>query len=229
MSKSNQSENKNSYRALSEYESKKMLAEYGIPVTSEMLVQSREEAIIAAKKIGFPVVLKACSPDLMHKSEAGCVELNLTSDDDVVQAYDRIVSSVSVELEGVLVQEMISGSRELVLGLTRELQFGPCVMLGLGGVMTEIFKDTVFRVAPFNRVEAEDMIRELKSKTMLKDFRGEKAADIDTICQSLTALGKIGIDHPDISEIDINPLKIGRDGQVRAVDALVVFDSENRS
>ncbi len=233
MQKSKQSEKKSSHKALSEYESKKMLAEYGIPVTSEILAQSREQAVAAAKKIGFPVALKACSPDLMHKSEAGCVELSLTSDDDVANAYDPIsllcIRFVLGELEDILVQEMISGARELVLGLTREPQFGPCVMLGLGGVMTEIFKDTVFRVAPFDRVEAEDMLQELKSKAMLEEFRGERPADIKTICQCLISIGQIGLDHPDISEIDINPLKIDPAGRVMAVDALVVFDPENRS
>ncbi|MDA3896294.1 MAG: acetate--CoA ligase family protein [Desulfobacteraceae bacterium] len=223
-----QSESKQHLKALSEYQSKKMLAEYGIPVTEEILVQSRDQAVVAAKKIGFPVVLKACSPELMHKSEAGCVELSLTSDDDVANAYDRILSSMSGsiagELEGVLVAEMVAGARELVLGLTRESQFGPCVMLGLGGVMTEIFKDTVFRVAPFDRVEAEDMVSELKSRAMLNAFRGELPADVETICRCLIALGKIGLENPNVSEIDINPLKIGKDGRVRALDALIILN-----
>jgi succinyl-CoA synthetase beta subunit len=223
-----QSESKQHLKALSEYQSKKMLAEYGIPVTEEILVQSRDQAVVAAKKIGFPVVLKACSPELMHKSEAGCVELSLTSDDDVANAYDRILSSMSGsiagELEGVLVAEMVAGARELVLGLTRESQFGPCVMLGLGGVMTEIFKDTVFRVAPFDRVEAEDMVSELKSRAMLNAFRGELPADVETICRCLIALGKIGLENQNVSEIDINPLKIGKDGRVKAVDALIILN-----
>lgn len=226
---SNQSEIERSHRALSEYESKKMLAEYGIPVTQEILVQSKDQAVTAANEIGFPVALKACSPELIHKSDAGCVELSLTSGNDVAKAYDRILLSASVKLEGVLVSEMISGARELVLGLTREPQFGPCVMLGLGGVMTEIFKDTVFRVAPFDQVEAEDMIRELKSRAMLDEFRGELPADMKAICQCLISLGKIGLENPDISEIDINPLKIAKDGQVKAVDALIIFDPESRS
>jgi succinyl-CoA synthetase beta subunit len=226
---SKHSEIERSHRVLSEYESKKMLAEYGIPVTQEILAQSKDQAVTAANEIGFPVVLKACSPELMHKSDAGCVELSLTSDDDVAKAYDRILSSASVELEGVLVSEMISGLRELVLGLTREPQFGTCVMLGLGGVMTEIFKDTVFRVAPFDQVEAEDMIKELKSRAMLDEFRGERPADMKAICQCLISLGKIGLENPDISEIDINPLKIVKDGQVTAVDALIIFDPESRS
>ena len=213
------------FRVLSEYRSKKLLADYGIPVTRELLVGSKKEAVSASAQIGYPVAMKACSPELMHKSESGCIVLGINSDKDVNQAYDKVVSSVSVELEGVLVQEMIPGIREVVLGLTREPQFGPCVMLGLGGVMTEILNDTVFRVAPFDRVEAKDMISELKSRSMFNDFRGEKPADIDTICRCLMALGSIGLNNPDISEIDINPLKIDSAGRVTAVDALVVFNS----
>ncbi|MDA3834851.1 MAG: acetate--CoA ligase family protein [Spirochaetales bacterium] len=218
------------HRALSEYRSKKLLAEYGIPVTNEILVQNRDQAVAAAEKIGFPVVLKACGPELMHKTEAGCVELHLTSEAEVLAAYDRILSSVSLSLsrdfEGILVAEMLSGARELVCGLTREPQFGPCVMLGFGGVMTEIIQDTVFRVAPFDRAEAADMIWEFNSRAMLDAFRGEAPADTDAICQCLISLGKIGQEHPEISEIDINPLKIDPRGRIKAVDALVVFAAE---
>ena len=218
------------HRALSEYRSKKLLAEYGIPVTDEILVQTRDQAADAAKKIGFPVVLKATGAELMHKSETGCVELNLTSDEDVFMAYERIRSSVSApvseNLEGILVAQMLPGARELVCGLTREPQFGPCVMLGFGGVMTEIINDTVFRVAPFDHAEAMDMIHELKSRAIFDAFRGERPADVNAICQCLMALGKIGMAHPEISEIDINPLKIDPSGRVKAVDALVVFAPE---
>ena len=221
------SDMKNSPRTLSEYQSKLFLSEYGIPITREILAQNRDQAIAAANAIGYPLVLKACSPELMHKTEAGCVALNLASKDAVANAYDRITSSVTVNLDGVLVAEMIPGSRELVLGLTREPQFGGGVMLGLGGIMTEIFKDTVFRVAPFDRTEAEDMIRELKSFAMLEAFRGESPADMETICRCLMAVGKIGLEMPEISEIDINPLKILPTGDVKAADALVVYSQKN--
>jgi acetate---CoA ligase (ADP-forming) subunit beta len=210
-------------RALSEYQSKKLLAEYGIPVTAEILVQSVEEAMSAAKKIGYPVALKACSPDLMHKSEAGVIELQLKSANDVAAAYERVKSRILFELEGVLVQEMVTGMRELVFGMSREPQFGPCVMLGMGGVMTEILNDAVFRVAPFDVAEAREMAEELRCHALLGEFRGEKTADMDAICQSLMALGAIGIDHPEIGEIDINPVKIDPSGRIKAVDALVVL------
>jgi acetate---CoA ligase (ADP-forming) subunit beta len=210
-------------RALSEYQSKLFLAEYGIPVTNEILVQSSDEAKIAGDKIGYPVVLKACSPEMMHKTEAGVIELNLKSSNNLAAAYQRIMSSISIELEGLLVQEMVPGMRELVLGMSREPQFGPCVMLGLGGVMTEILNDAVIRVAPFDMAEAREMAEELRCRKLLDEFRGEKAADMNAVCKTIMALGAISIDHPEIAEIDINPMKIDPSGRIKAVDALVAL------
>jgi succinyl-CoA synthetase beta subunit len=210
-------------RALSEYQSKLLLAGYGIPVTTEILVQSSEEAITAAEKIGYPVVLKACSPDLMHKSEAGVIELSLKSANDVATAYKRIMASISIELEGILVQEMVPGMRELVFGMSREPQFGPCVILGLGGVMAEILNDVVLRVAPFDMAEAREMAEELRCRKLLDDFRGEKATDMNAICKALMALGEMSIDHPEIAEIDMNPVKIDPSGRIKALDALIVL------
>jgi acetate---CoA ligase (ADP-forming) subunit beta len=210
-------------RALSEYQSKKLLSEYGIPVTAEILVQSVEEAMAAAEKIGYPVALKACSPELMHKSEAGVIELHLKSSNDVAAAYERIKSRISLELEGVLIQEMVYGMREMVFGMSCEPQFGPCVMLGLGGVMTEILNDVAFRVAPFDVAEAREMAGELRCGALMGVFRGEKAADMDVLCQSLVALGAIVMEHPEIAEIDINPVKIDPAGRIKAVDALIVL------
>jgi succinyl-CoA synthetase beta subunit len=210
-------------KALSEYQSKKLLKAYGIPVTRESLAQSADQAVSMAETIGYPVVLKACSPELMHKSESGSIDLNLKSDADLREAYSRITTATKLDLEGVLVQEMVAGQRELVLGLNRDPQFGPCVMLGLGGVLTEVLNDTAFRIAPLGMVDARDMIEELRSKAMLNRFRGQEAADLDTICQSLVTLGKIGLEHEVVSEIDINPMIVDPQGAVRAVDALVVL------
>ena len=209
--------------ALSEYESKKLLSLYGIPVTRETLSRSADEAVSAAADLGFPVVLKACSPELMHKSERGCIELNLRSERDVREAYGRIIRSVDLELEGVLVQEMVPGQRELVVGLNRDPQFGPCVMLGIGGMMTEVFKDTAFRMAPFGMIEAKDMTEELRFKAILGAFRGQKPADMDILCRTLIAVGKIGLELETVSELDINPMIITPEGRVVAVDALVVL------
>ncbi len=210
-------------KALSEYESKKLLGLYGIPVTREKLSHSANEAVSAAAGLGFPAVLKACSPELMHKSERGCIELNLRSERDVREAYERIIRSVDLELEGVLVQEMVLGQRELVIGLTRDPQFGPCVMLGMGGTMTEVFQDTVFRMAPFDTTEAKDMTEELRFKTILGAFRGQKPVDMEILCRTLTAVGQIGIELETVSELDINPMIITPEGRLVAVDALVVL------
>jgi succinyl-CoA synthetase beta subunit len=210
-------------KALSEYESKKLLGLYGIPVTREKLSHSVDEAVSAAADLGFPAVLKACSPELMHKSERGCIELNLRSERDVREAYERIIRSVDLELEGVLVQEMVLGQRELVIGLTRDPQFGPCVMLGMGGTMTEVFQDTVFRMAPFDTTEAKDMTEELRFKTILGAFRGQKPVDMEILCRTLTAVGQIGIELETVSELDINPMIITPEGRLVAADALVVL------
>ena len=212
--------------ALSEYESKKLLSLYGIPVTREKLSNNADEAVAAATEIGFPVVLKACSPELMHKSEHGCIALNLRSEGDVREAYGRIVESVDLDLEGVLVQEMVPGQRELVIGLIRDRQFGPCVMLGIGGMMTEVFEETVFRMAPVNMTEAKDMTEELRFKKILGAFRGQKPVDMDTLCRALIAVGQIGLEREAVSELDVNPLIITPEGRVVAVDALVVLSRD---
>jgi len=209
--------------ALSEYESKKLLSLYGIPVAREKLSRSADEAVSAAADLGFPVVLKGCSPELMHKSERGCIELNLRSEGDVREAYGRIISRVDLELEGVLVQEMVSGQRELVIGLTRDPQFGPCVMLGIGGIMTEVFEDTAFRMAPFGKIEAKDMTEELRFKAILGAFRGQKPVDMDMLCRTLIAVGQIGLELDTVSELDINPMIITPEGRVVAADALVLL------
>ena len=143
-----------------------------------------------------------------------------------MDAYHHIVDAVDMTLEGVLVQEMVAGQRELVMGMNREPQFGPCVMLGIGGIMTEIINDTVFRVSPFDRREAMDMIQELRLKPMLEDFRGQAPADLDMITHSLLAIGKIGTDFSEIAEIDVNPLIIDKQGRITAVDALVILQRD---
>jgi acetate---CoA ligase (ADP-forming) subunit beta len=217
---------KREQQALSEYESKKLLSLYGIPVTREKLSNNADEAVFAAAEIGFPVVLKACSPELMHKSEHGSIELNLRSEGDVREAYGRIIGSVDLDLEGVLVQEMVPGQRELVVGLIHDPQFGPCVMLGMGGTMTEVFEDTVFRMAPVDMIEAKDMTEELRFKKILGGFRGQKPVDMDTLCRTLIAVGQIGLELETVSELDINPLIITPEGRVKAVDALVVLSRD---
>ncbi|MBU2551827.1 MAG: acetate--CoA ligase family protein [Proteobacteria bacterium] len=214
---------KRGQKALSEYDSKRLLAAYGIPVTREGLASDEDQAAALAAEIGWPVVLKGCGAELMHKSEGGWVELNLRDEQDVRAAYKRIAGSGARGLEGVLVQEMAPGQRELVLGLSRDPQFGPCVMLGLGGIFTELIKDTVFRMAPLDLVEARDMTEEFRSKAILGAFRGQKPADIQTLCRSLIAVGRIGLELDEVGEIDVNPMIVDPRGGLKAVDALVVL------
>ncbi|MFO7840407.1 MAG: acetate--CoA ligase family protein [Desulfosalsimonadaceae bacterium] len=214
--------------ALGEHEAKKLLADYGIPITREALARDKTEALAAAAEIGYPVVIKGSGAELLHKSESGVVFVNLDSEAAVKDACDRIAQLLGDRFAGVLVQEMVSGKRELVLGLHREPQFGPCVMLGIGGVLTELINDTAFRIAPFDETEARDMTEELRAYKIFQPFRGEAAAEMDTLCRSLTAVGRLGAEQPAISEIDINPLIITPEGGVKAVDALIVLkESDN--
>lgn len=215
-------------RALSEFEAKKLLSAYGIPVTREYLAAGRDDAAAAARKLGFPVVVKGSGAELMHKTESGAVFVNIESEAGVTAAYDKIAGRLGNAFEGVLVQEMVAGKRELVLGLHREPQFGPCVMLGLGGVLTEVLNDTAFRIAPFDAAEAQDMAAGLRSAKMLGPFRGEAPVDMDALERSLVALGRIGLDLESIAEIDINPMIIMPDGGLKAADALVVLEGSKR-
>lgn len=210
-------------QALSEYQSKQVLQAYGVPVTRELPAADAAAAVAAAREIGYPVALKACDAALMHKSEQGAVFLNLQSDTAVTAAYDLIRGRLEIDPETMLVQEMVDGVRELVAGMMREPQFGPCVMVGLGGVMTEVLSDTAFRVAPFDTLEATDMIEELRCKKMLGAFRGQAPADLETLCRVLSAIGRIGLENDAVAEIDVNPLKIDPQGRVKAVDALIVL------
>jgi len=210
-------------KALSEYDSKRVVASAGVAITREGLAGSKDEAVKLAEDLGFPVVLKGCSSTVTHKTEMGMVKLNLGSSDDVARAYDDIMKA-GMELDGVLVQEMIKGDREFVIGLTRDPQFGPCVMFGLGGIFTEVLNDVSFRVAPISEIDALEMIEEIKTKKLLDEFRGSPAVDKSALVKALVGIGKLGVEYDQISEIDINPVIISGDQPI-AVDALVVLDN----
>jgi acetate---CoA ligase (ADP-forming) subunit beta len=213
--------------ALSEYESKKLLADYGIPITNERLAKTADEAKAAAEEIGYPVVLKACGPEITHKTEQELVVVGIRNAEELRFAFDKINTNLGdTPREGVLVQELISGERELVLGLIRDPQFGPCVMFGLGGIFTEILKDTSFRVAPITEEEALQMMDDIRAKDILGPVRRMAPADKPKLAKALVGLGQIGIEHEEVAEIDVNPLIIAHDGSPVAVDALVVLKSE---
>ena len=210
-------------KALSEYDSKLVIQTAGITITREGLAKTKEEALDLAKNFGFPVVLKGCADTLTHKTELDMVKLNLQSDEEVIQAYDEI-NSAKVTLDGVLVQEMIKGNREFVMGLSRDPQFGPCVMFGMGGIYTEVMKDVSFRVAPLTRDDAAEMLEEIRMKDLLDEFRGSPAVDRDALINALVELGNIGYAYDEIAEIDINPIIIAGNKPV-VVDALVILNT----
>jgi len=207
---------------LSEYESKQVLAFYGLPVTEEKLAKTPEELTRAADSIGYPLVIKACSADIAHKTEKGLIRLDIRNEEEALTAFNEIVADMNGADKTVLVQQMIKGQRELVVGLTRDPQFGPCVMFGLGGIFTEILKDSAFRVAPLEKHDALDMMQEIKSHKILDAVRGLEAVDRELLADMLIKIGQIGIENESIKEIDINPVIISS-GRPVAVDALVVL------
>ena len=210
--------------ALSEYESKRVLAAYDIPVTREVLVKDARDLAEAAGKIGYPLVLKGCSPDIAHKTEQGLIRVDVRNELEAKAAFEDIIARIDGPDRAVLVQEYVRGGRELVMGLIRDPQFGPCVMFGLGGIFTEILNDVSFRVAPLDRSAAIGMMGEIKGRGILEAVRGLEAADRDRLARMLIALGRIGLENDRIKEIDINPVIISG-ASPKAVDALVVLAS----
>ncbi|MBT3256616.1 MAG: acetate--CoA ligase family protein [Deltaproteobacteria bacterium] len=206
---------------LSEYESKQILSSYGIPVTKEFLVNDLKELMSATREIGYPLVLKGCSSEIAHKTEKGLIKIDIRNEEAATSTFEEIKARIGSDA-GILVQEMVKGQRELVVGLTRDPQFGPCVMFGLGGIFTEILKDISFRVAPLEKRDALEMMRELKSHKILGAIRGMPAADVDRLAKILINVGRIGLENKAVKEIDINPIIISGNKPV-AVDALVVL------
>jgi acetate---CoA ligase (ADP-forming) subunit beta len=207
--------------ALNEYEAKRFLAGFGIPVSRERLVFDEAAAVAAAEEIGLPVVLKAAGDRIQHKTELGAVSLNLKSMAEIRREARRLQAIAGCE--GLLVQEMVPGERELVCGLTRDDRFGPCVMFGLGGIFTELIDDAVFRVAPLTMDDAREMMDSIRTAKILQAFRGQPPAHREALAEILVALGEIGCRNDEVRAIDINPVKIRPDGTPVAVDALVAI------
>lgn len=207
--------------ALDEHISKKILAGYSIPVVEEKPAGSVEDALDVARSFGFPVVMKGILPGEIHKTESGLVRLGVSSEEEI----KKIFGELNIKMAGkgkILVQRQMEGGLELIAGMVRDPQFGPCVMLGLGGIFTEILKDTVFAVAPVSHGEALSMIGRLKSQKLLNGFRGYPPVDREILAKIIVCLGDLGCGNPQIKEIDINPLIAGKNSLV-AVDATVVI------
>jgi succinyl-CoA synthetase beta subunit len=212
--------------ALTEHAATQFLSEHGIPVPREALVSSADAAVDAAARLGFPVVVKASGVALQHKTEVGGIALNLRSVEEVQREGRRLAALPGCD--GLLVAEMVPGEREFACGLTRDPQFGPCVMFGLGGIFTEVLRDVSFRVAPLTELDAEEMLDEIQTRKILSEFRGSPAVDRKALVKALIGIGNLGLEHEEINEIDINPLIIDGSRPV-AVDALVILRSADKA
>ena len=214
---------------LAEFEAKKFMAANGFTVTGERVVQTAEEAIATANEFGYPVVLKINSPQILHKTEAGGVKLNLSTADEVASAFEQILTNVKAynpeaEIEGILVQEMVTSGEEVILGSTFDPQFGPMIMFGLGGIYVEIAKDVAFRMPPISKTEAMEMITETKmAYAVLKGARGKVPSDIDALCETISRFSHLVAAMEDDVEIDLNPIVVLPAGKgVKIVDALII-------
>ena len=202
-----------------------VLQAYGIPVADYQVVQHRKDLKKSIGKMERPVALKVISPRISHKSDAGGVLLNLNQLSEVEQAYEKIRKLDPDNSYGVLIQKMVLGGKEVILGGKRDRSFGPVVLFGLGGIYVEVLQETSLRVAPINRLEAEEMISELKSAAILKGIRGEPPSDRDSLIENLVRLSQLMMDFPEIEGIDINPLKVLEKGVV-AVDARILLNRQ---
>jgi acetate---CoA ligase (ADP-forming) subunit beta len=222
---------------LSEAESKALLARHGIPVADEALVDTADEAAAAAERIGYPVVVKLCGRAIAHKTERGLVKLNLRDAEAVAAAAEELLAAARPEDwggspaapeadpgVGLLVGAMVSGARELIAGFIRDDEFGPCVMLGIGGIFAEALGDVAFRLAPLEAIDADELIDDLSNQALLGSLRGEPPVDRTSLARILLGLAEVGDGDERIRSIDLNPLIVDRAGVPTAVDALVELD-----
>ncbi|QJA05277.1 CoA-binding protein [Thermosulfurimonas marina] len=214
---------------LLDHEVQEVLMAYGFRFPKSLLARTTEEAVLAARVVGYPVVLKIVSPEILHKTDVGGVKTNLRDEKELRQAFLEITTNVrrrqpGATILGVLVQEMIEGGREVILGFTRDHQFGPLVMFGLGGIYVEVLKDVSFRLAPLTLKEAREMIRKIRSYPLLKGIRGAKEADLEALAEALVRFSFLVSDFPELTEGEINPLMVRPRGKgVVAVDARLLL------
>ena len=215
-------------KSLLEPEAKSVCQEYGISVTRFRVARTEEETAIYAKEIGFPVVLKVVSTDIVHKSDVGGVMVNLKTTSEVKMAYKTILANVKrhkpkADIFGMLVQEMAPPSTEVIVGAIKDNQFGPTLMFGLGGIFVEVLKDVAFRIAPVTRQEAELMISEIEAYPVLKGYRNHPLLDTGAIAEIIVNTSKLVIEHEEIRELDLNPVLVYEKG-AKTVDARIILE-----
>jgi acyl-CoA synthetase (NDP forming) len=206
---------------------KTICANYGIPVPRFKVAKNRKEAVKSADEFGYPVVLKIISPDIIHKNDAGGVVLNINAPKEVRKAYREILADVrrykpDAEIFGILVEEMVPSSTEIVVGGIRDPQFGPTLMFGLGGIFVEILRDVTFRICPVARRDALEMISDVKGYQILEGYRGRPAVDINKIAEIMLCTSKLIMDYPEIKEIDLNPV-IVYEKEAKVVDSKIIL------
>jgi acyl-CoA synthetase (NDP forming) len=212
---------------LTEVESKALLKPTGISIIDTRLAQSKEEAIAISRQLGFPVVIKIASPDILHKSDVGGVKLGLRTTKQVEKAYDQILLAIrkkhpEARIHGVAVQKMARPGVEVIIGMSQDAQFGSVLMFGLGGILVEVLKDVSFRIVPLSRRDAAEMIREIKGYPLLEGYRGREAVDIAYLEELLIKVSNFAGQNPEVKELDLNPVLAYSDGAV-VVDARIML------
>jgi len=213
---------------LTEFESKRILKQAGISVVETKLAETQKEAVMLSRKIGFPVALKIASPDVIHKSDSGGVKLSLNNVTGVKKAYDEIIKKVrkaypGAVIHGVSVQKMVRPGTEVIVGTSKDPQFGPVIMFGLGGIFVELLKDVSFRVIPVERRDAQEMIQEIKGYPLLQGFRGAEPASIPAIVEIILKISRLVEENSQIKELELNPVFAYRNKAV-AVDARIILE-----
>jgi len=214
-------------RPLLETEAKELLREYGIPVPDFKLIKSEDEIVGLAKEINFPIVMKIVSPDIIHKTDAGGVKVGIKDEKEAKTAYKDIIYKVKkykkeAKISGVIAYSMIPQGTEIIIGMMKDLHFGPVIMFGLGGIFVEILKDISFRILPLEERDAEEMIAEIKGFKILKGMRGETPKDIQSIRDVLMKISQLVMENPEIKEIDLNPVFVFNQG-LQVVDARMIL------
>ncbi len=215
-------------RNLTEEEAYKLLSQYKIPVPEYSVASSEEESVEKAKVLGFPLVMKIISPDIIHKTDIGGVKLNIINEQQVRESYKNIIYNVQKNkpetiIKGVLLYKQVPQGIEVIVGMIRDPQFGPTVMFGLGGIFTEILKDVAFRVCPVERMDIEEMLAETEGIKMLQGYRGQPSYDVNAIIDLIMKISELALDYPVIKEMDLNPIMVYEKGAL-IVDAKVFLN-----
>jgi acetyl-CoA synthetase (ADP-forming) len=213
---------------LTEFESKRILKQVGVSVVETKLAKTQKEAVSLSQKMSFPVALKIVSPDVIHKSDSGGVKLSLNNVTEVKKAYDEILKKVKKQypdavIHGVSVQKMIQPGTEVIVGTSKDPQFGPVIMFGLGGIFVELLKDVSFRVIPVEQRDAQEMIKEIKGYPLLQGYRGKEPANISVLVEIILKISKLMEENPQIKELELNPIFAYRNKAI-AVDARIILE-----